>query len=53
MCAADIVLIDETKEGVDSELELWRQNLESRGFRLSRNKTNVWSVSLVVSKTER
>ena len=39
MFADDIVLIDETKEGVESKLELWRQTLESRGFRLSRNKT--------------
>ncbi|XP_056698647.1 uncharacterized protein [Spinacia oleracea] len=34
----DIVLIDATK-GVETKLELWRQTLESRGFRLSRNKT--------------
>ncbi|XP_065862596.1 uncharacterized protein, partial [Euphorbia lathyris] len=33
------VLVDETKEGVEMKLELWRQTLESRGFKLSRSKT--------------
>ncbi|XP_065855541.1 uncharacterized protein [Euphorbia lathyris] len=37
--ADDIVLVDETKEGVEMKLELWRQTLESRGFKLSRSKT--------------
>ena len=37
--ADDIVLVDETKAGVNVKLELWRQTLESRGFRLSRFKT--------------
>ena len=32
--ADDIILIDETKEGVNTKLELWRQTLEVRGFRL-------------------
>ena len=35
----DIVLVDETRAGVNAKLELWRQTLESRGFRLSRAKT--------------
>ena len=35
----DIVLVDETKEGVNNKLELWRNNLESKGFKLSRRKT--------------
>ncbi|KAK9713818.1 hypothetical protein RND81_06G053100 [Saponaria officinalis] len=39
MFADDIVLIDETKEGVERKLELWRHTLETRGFRLSRSKT--------------
>ena len=34
--ADDIVLVDETRAEVNVKLELWRQNLESRGFRLSR-----------------
>ena len=37
--ADDIVLVDETRAGVNAKLELWRQTLESRGFRLSRTKT--------------
>jgi len=36
--ADDIVLIDETREGLESKLELWRQALESRGFKLSKSK---------------
>ena len=37
--ADEIVLVDETRAGVNTKLELWRQTLESRGFRLSRIKT--------------
>jgi hypothetical protein len=37
--ADDVVLIDESRIGVDQKLELWRQTLESKGFRLSRTKT--------------
>jgi len=37
--ADDIVLVDETGPEVNAKLELWRQTLESRGFRLSRTKT--------------
>ena len=33
------VLVDETRAGVNTKLELWRQTLESRGFRLCRAKT--------------
>ena len=39
MFADDIVLIDESREGVERKLELWRSTLETRGFRLSRSKT--------------
>ncbi|KAL6493096.1 hypothetical protein OROGR_032855 [Orobanche gracilis] len=39
MFADDIVLIDETKVEVQQKLELWRDTLEARGFRLSRSKT--------------
>ncbi|KAG5572388.1 hypothetical protein H5410_062154 [Solanum commersonii] len=37
--ADDIVLIDEMRNRVNVRLEVWRQTLESKGFRLSRNKT--------------
>ncbi|KAL6497691.1 hypothetical protein OROHE_027016 [Orobanche hederae] len=39
MFADDIVLIEETKVGVQQKSELWRDTLEARGFRLSRSKT--------------
>ena len=37
--ADDIILFDETRATVNAKLKLWRQTLESRGFRLSRAKT--------------
>ena len=35
--ADNIVLISETKEGDNKKLKLWRQTLETRGFRLNRS----------------
>jgi hypothetical protein len=37
--ADDVVLVDESQEGVNRKLELWRQTLESKRFRISRTKT--------------
>lgn len=37
--ADDIVLVDETREGVSAKLEAWRETLELKGFKLSRGKT--------------
>ncbi|XP_059311034.1 uncharacterized protein LOC132062494 [Lycium ferocissimum] len=37
--ADNIVLIDESRSGVNARLEVWRQTLESKGFKLSRTKT--------------
>jgi len=37
--ADDVVLIDESREGVNTKLERWRGTLEAKGFRLSRSKT--------------
>jgi len=37
--ADDIVLIDESREGVNIKLERWRDTLEVEGFRLSSSKT--------------
>jgi len=37
--ADDIILIDETRVGLNDKLEKWIHTLESRGFRLSRSKT--------------
>ena len=37
--ADDIVLMDKTREGVNAKLERRREELESKGFRISRAKT--------------
>ena len=37
--ADDIILVDERRARVNVKLELWRQTLEFRDFRLSRVKT--------------
>ncbi|KAG2614949.1 hypothetical protein PVAP13_3NG021790 [Panicum virgatum] len=37
--ADDVVLVDESRAGVNRKLELWRSTLESKGFRFSRTKT--------------
>jgi len=37
--ADNIVLIDETSQGVNDKLERWRHTLKSSGFRVSRLKT--------------
>ena len=54
--AYDIVLIDETRDRVNARLEIWRQTLESKGFRLSRTKTEYleykFSVELDESSVE-
>jgi hypothetical protein len=39
MLADDVVLVDESRTGVDQKLELWRRTLEVKGFRLNRSKT--------------
>ena len=36
--ANDIVLIDESREGVNTKLERWRDTLEAEGFNLSRSE---------------
>ena len=55
--ADDIVLVDETRAEVNAKLELCKQTLESRCFRLSRAKTKymeckfskqgIWDYSIV------
>ncbi|XP_019238156.1 PREDICTED: uncharacterized protein LOC109218258 [Nicotiana attenuata] len=35
----DVVLIDEKQSSVNESLEIWRQTLEAKGFKLSRTKT--------------
>jgi hypothetical protein len=34
-----VVLVDDSRAGVNRKLKLWRHTLESKGFRLSRTKT--------------
>jgi hypothetical protein len=35
----NVVLVYESRTGVDQKLKLWRRTLEEKGFRLSRSKT--------------
>jgi hypothetical protein len=37
--ADDVVLVNESRTGVDQKLKLWRRTLEAKGFSLSRSKT--------------
>ena len=37
--ADDIVLISESKEDINVKMELWRETLEFKGYRISRTKT--------------
>jgi hypothetical protein len=41
----DMVLIDESRIGVDQKLILWRQTLELKVLDLVGLKTNIWGVS--------
>jgi hypothetical protein len=37
--ADDIILMDETRYGVNVKLEVYKNTLESKGFRLNKTKT--------------
>ncbi|CAO2043645.1 unnamed protein product [Urochloa humidicola] len=50
--ADDVVLVDESKAGVNRKLELWRQTLESKGFRLSRTKTEYMMCDFSANRLE-
>jgi hypothetical protein len=41
--ADDVVLVDESRKRVNRKLELWRQTIESKGFIISRTKTEYMS----------
>ncbi|WP_288845548.1 reverse transcriptase domain-containing protein, partial [uncultured Paraburkholderia sp.] len=45
--ADDIVLIDDTRDGVNTKSEAWKKILESKDFKISRNKTEYMNVTLV------
>ena len=50
--ADDVVMIDESRICVDNKLELWRQTLESKGFRLSRSKTEYMKCEFSYARSE-
>ena len=50
--ADDIVLIDETRTKVNDRLEAWRHGLESKGFKLSRTKTEYLECKFSVERDE-
>ncbi|VFQ66544.1 unnamed protein product [Cuscuta campestris] len=50
--ADDIVLIDDTREGLNHKLERWRLALETKGFRISRNKTEYMECRFSGRETE-
>uniref|UniRef100_A0A8I6Z2Z9 Reverse transcriptase domain-containing protein n=1 Tax=Hordeum vulgare subsp. vulgare TaxID=112509 RepID=A0A8I6Z2Z9_HORVV len=50
--ADDVVLVDDSRTGVNRKLELWRQTLESKGFRLSRTKTKYMRCSFSATRHE-
>ena len=50
--ADDVVLIDDSLAGVNRKLELWMRTLESKGFRLSRTKTEYMRCSFSTTRHE-
>jgi hypothetical protein len=50
--ANDVVLVDDSRTGVNRKLELWRRTLESKGFRLSRTKTEYMRCSFSTTRHE-
>ena len=51
--ANDIVLIDETREGLGRKLDRWREALESRGFRIIHSKTEFLTCDFGLDSGER
>ena len=49
--ADDIVLVDKTVRGVNAKLKIWREALESKGFKISRNKTRYIECKFSVSRS--
>ena len=50
--ADDVVLVDESRVEVNRKLELWRCTLESKGFRLSRTKTEYMMCDFCATRHE-
>lgn len=53
MLLDDMVLIDEIKVNENKKLELWKSTLESKGFRLTRTKTEYMHCNLSDAKDRR
>ena len=51
--ADDVVLVDESRAGVNRKLKLWRRTLESKGFKLSRTKTEYMMCDFSATRHER
>jgi hypothetical protein len=50
----DVVLVNDSRTGVNRKLELWRETLESKGFRLSRTKIEcIGAVSVLLRMRRR
>ena len=50
--ADDVVLVDESRAGINGKLELRRSTLESKGFRLNRTKTEYIMCDFSVTRQE-
>ena len=46
MSAYDIVLVDELKDDVNAKLERWGEAFESKGFTISRTKTEYMDLQI-------
>ena len=45
--ADDIVLVNESRDGVNAKHERWWKALGSKDFKISRQRRNIWIVTLV------
>ena len=50
--ANDVVLVDDSRTGVNRKLELWRKTVKLKGFRLSRTKTEYMRCAFSTTKHE-
>ena len=50
--ADDVVLVAESRVGVERKLEEWRNALESRGMKISRTKTEYFTTDLIENQDE-
>ena len=46
------MLVDATREGVNTKLDIWRKAFESKGFRISRTKTDYMECKFSNSNNE-